>query len=290
MRTHPDCFPCFFRQANIALSHVDIGDAGIIDIMRGLASMLPELDFSRSPAHVTTRLHRFIRQKVGRDPFLDIKREYNERALALYPELKKMAERADDPLYAALRLAIAGNIIDFGIFTSVDMEGTIEKVLDRELAVDDYHLFEQDLERSSRVLYLLDNAGEIVFDRLLVEAIMQRGVEVTAVVKGGPVLNDAMMADAGQVGLDRICSVIDNGSDAVGTILEMCSEDFLRAFRGAELIISKGQANFETLMNSDEMPVYFLFQSKCSVVSRCLGLEKGSMILSKGAVQWKSGV
>ncbi|GBD98834.1 hypothetical protein BMS3Abin07_00862 [bacterium BMS3Abin07] len=290
MRTYPDCFPCFFRQANIALEQARIDEDRRIELLRDISRVLSKCDFSNSPAHVTTHIHRYIREKIGGDPFKDIKSSYNRKVLDIYDDMKSLITESEDPLCTATRIAIAGNIIDFGIFTSVDMEGTIEKALGEKIAVDDYYLFRDDAGKAGSVLYLLDNAGEIVFDKLLIETLMASGMDVTAVVKGQPVLNDAVYEDAHEIGLDKICRVIDNGSDAVGTIISWCSEDFKREFSDAELVISKGQANFETLLHEEHDNLYFLFQAKCSVIAGHLGLDRGAMILARGLEYWKSGV
>ena len=149
-----------------------------------------------------------------------------------------------------------------------------------KIAVDDYDAFMEDLSSVREIIYLLDNAGEIVFDRLLIEELSLKGKQVKAVVKGSAVLNDVTHEDAFQVGLDTVCEVIDNGSDAIGTILPWTSSEFQKEFEKAELIISKGQGNFETLFGTAKR-TYFLFQSKCDVVSRELGLPICSMLFRK---------
>lgn len=286
MRIYPDCFPCFFKQAIIALrlnpDRAEIEEAAL----KSICDEIKAADLSLTPAHTTTLIHRKLRQMIGRDPFSRVKSEYNQLALGLHPELKAMVDKSPDPLWTAARIAIAGNIIDFGIFTSIDIEGTLKKALAENIAVDDYALFKKSVLESKEVLYLLDNAGEIVFDRILIEELQAMGVKVTAVVKGSAVLNDVTMADADESGLSSFCEVVDNGSDAIGTILEMASPEFVRMFDSAKCIISKGQGNFETLLPHKGArlagkDVFFLFQSKCEVVSGVLGLEKGSMLLMK---------
>lgn len=217
---------------------------------------------------------------LGSDPFRKIKSEYNQIALELYSSLKESVRKSPDPLWMSSRLAIAGNVIDFGIFTSVDIQGTVRRALADQLAADDYSALRETISSIDEVLYLTDNAGEIVFDRLLIETLISLGKRVTAVVKGSPVINDSTMEDAVESGLTGVCRVIDNGSDAVGTILDWTSSTFQKTFNRARLIISKGQANFETLTGS-EKNIFFLFQSKCEVVSKELGLSKGSMLLRK---------
>jgi damage-control phosphatase, subfamily I len=280
MKVHLDCFPCFLRQAIIALRFGTRDEALQETILKSILEEIRSADTSKPPAYTTTFIHRKIRQMLGKDPFREIKSEYNRIALGLYPSLKSAAEKNQDPLWMGTRLAIAGNVIDFGIFTSVYIEGAVKKALNPQIAVDDFNAFKEAVLTSNEILYLTDNAGEIVFDRLLIETLNRLGKKVTAVVKGAPVLNDATMDDAEETGLAAVCEVIDNGSDAVGTTLDWTSPAFQKTFHNARLVISKGQGNFETLAGN-EKTIFFLFQSKCDVVSKELRLSKGSMLLKK---------
>lgn len=286
VKVHLECFPCFVRQAVIALDMALDDDEEKLGMLRAVLGEIAGADMGQSPAHFTTLMHRRVREMLGADPFRGVKSEYNGIALGLYPELKDLVARSRYPLFTASRLAIAGNVIDFGIFTSVDLGGTLKRAVEEPLDVDHYQLFREEVERSRRVLYLLDNAGEVVFDRVLIEELLSMGKEVTAVAKGGPVINDCTLADAREAGLMDVCEVMDNGSDAVGTILPETSEAFRRRFaEEGVLVISKGQGNFETLL-AEKKNLFFLFQSKCEVVSRVLGLERGAMVLaaSSGAL------
>jgi uncharacterized protein with ATP-grasp and redox domains len=275
------------RQTLIAVRLGTKDEALQAEVLKGVMDEIKATDMSQPPAYSTTFLHRKIRQLLGKDPFKEIKSEYNQIALGLYPELKKKVESSRDPLWTASRLAIAGNVIDFGIFTSVDIIGTIEKALHSPITVDEYKSFKDAVEKNSEILYLLDNAGEILFDRILIEVLTGMGKKVKAVVKGEAVLNDSTIEDAEEVGLTNVCEIIDNGSDCIGTILEFTSSEFNKDFKSAGLIISKGQGNFETVyipeIMSGARDIFFLFQSKCDVVSKELGLSKGSMLLMKKA-------
>lgn len=280
MKVHLDCFPCFLKQSLIALRYgtkdKDLQEKILKDVLEDIQSA----DTSKPPAYATTFIHKKIRDLLEKDPFRDIKSEYNQIALKLYPSLTNKVKASSDPLWIASRLAIAGNVIDFGIFTSVDIEGAIERALNNPLTIDDYQPFKAGLADAEDALYLLDNAGEIVFDRILIETMQSLGKRVVAVVKGAAVLNDCTIEDAIETGLTEICEVIDNGSDAVGTILEWTSPSFQQRYREAPFIISKGQGNFETLYDP-EKTIFYLFQSKCEVISKELGLSLGSMILKK---------
>lgn len=284
MKTHLECFPCFLKQAVIAVRLCTQDEKLQIQVIKGAAEEIRYADISKPPAYTTTFLHRKIRELLGKDPYEEIKSRYNRIAFALYRELKKTIHESNDSLMTAIRLAIAGNVIDFGIYTSIDINKTIHRALNEPLSIDDYALFRQAIDNKPDVLYLLDNAGEIVFDRLLIEELIKTGISVKAVVKGEPVLNDSTIKDAVEVGLADVCEVLDNGSDCIGTIMELTSESFRNEFESATLIVSKGQGNFETLdyqlrSSQDKKNICYLFQSKCEVVSRELGLPVGSMIL-----------
>jgi uncharacterized protein with ATP-grasp and redox domains len=183
-----------------------------------------------------------------------------------------------------VRLAIAGNIIDFGVNGSVqdgDLERSIQESLAAEFADGQLRGFEKGVNEAEDILYLADNADEIVFDRLLIELLPV--ARVTVVVKGGPIINDATMEDAVAAGLPEIVEVIDNGDDAPGTVGEACSEEFQRRFARADLVIAKGQGNFETLSES-EKHIFFILRAKCPVVARHLGCPVGTSVLREHKV------
>jgi len=285
MHLRPECYPCFLRQANIAMELAGTSEDVMHQVMHEVLNEIKRSDPAKTPAHASSEMHRLIRRMLKVDPFRAVKARYNKKALALYPELKQTVERSPRALDTASRLAIAGNIIDFGIYSSVDIKGTVKRALEEPLAVDDSHEFRAQVEEADSILYLLDNAGEVVFDRLLIEELQAMGKQVTAVVKSGPVLNDCTMEDATCAGLDDLCRVMDTGSDMVGTILEDTSRGFQEHFaRTDQLIISKGQGNFETLLH-EKKNIFFLFQAKCDVVAGLLELAPGSMLLSRGLEQ-----
>lgn len=241
-----------------------------------------EMDLQRSPPATAQVVHRFIREVTGvKDPYLEVKDRYNKLALEMYPRLREKIETSADPVETAVRLAIAGNIIDFGV-NSVVEQNDVEKTVARSLTepLDKVALaeFEKAIEAATDILYLGDNAGEIVFDRLLLEQLPRD--KITFVVKGSPILNDALMEDARTVGITDIVEVIDNGSDAPGTILESCSPEFRRRFEQADLLIAKGQGNLETLDEVDEQ-VFFMLRPKCKVLAEYLGCGMGELVLTQ---------
>jgi uncharacterized protein with ATP-grasp and redox domains len=281
MKTYFDCIPCFIRQV-LDSARMTTADAEIHEkVLREALRLASEMDLRQSPPAMAQKIHRFIRQITGvKDPYLEVKNRFNMLALKMYPDLKQRIEASADTLETAVRLAIAGNIIDFGVNSEVQ-ENTVEKTIAESLAdeldLDALQKLRDTTAAAKDILYLADNAGEIVFDRLLIEQLPYE--KVTFVVKGSPVLNDATIEDAQIAGLTDIVDVIDNGSDAPGTILEDCSEDFRRRFDKADLLIVKGQGNFETL-NNIRKNKFFLLRPKCSVLAEHLGCKIGSLILA----------
>jgi len=282
MQSYLDCVPCFVRQALEAARLVGGNEQACEQVVRQVLGLAAEMDLNQSPPAMGGKIHRVIRQVTGKDdPYKEIKQKFNALALRLYPDLKRLIAGSAKPLEIAVRLAIAGNIIDFGVSSSLDV-AEVERVIDDSLTADwDTSLIEDfaaAVKEASRILYLCDNAGEIVFDRLLVEQLPCE--KVTCVVKGSPVINDATMEDAKISGLTEVVEVTENGSDNPGTILETCSAGFRRRFDEADLIIAKGQGNYETLSDVDRN-IFFILKVKCPVIARHLGCEVGTMILRK---------
>ena len=282
MRIFLDCIGCFIRQAldsaRLATDDEQIHEKVVREVLR----LAVDLNMSQSPPVIGQQIHRLIRNLVGQDdPYHRIKRWFNNLALKLYPELRKQIVGSDDRLETAIRLAIAGNIIDSGVNNSVD-ESDLHKGISESLTADFNNMqlesFQDAIEQAEEIFYLADNAGEIVFDRLLIEQLPYE--KVTVVVKGEPVINDATMEDALIAGLPKIVEVIDNGSDGPGTILESCSKTFRSRFENTDLIIAKGQGNYETLSNVDK-DIFFILKAKCPVIARDLGCEIGEMILRR---------
>jgi len=236
------------------------------------------IDFNESPLLTNRNLHRLIREISGnRDPYKMLKDKYNKEALYYYDKFKQKILTSPNPLDKALRLAIAGNIIDFGPGHSIDVEKTIERVMNEPLSIDDTQSFFKDLKQAENILYLADNTGEIVFDKLFLEVIGRS--DITFAVRHSPILNDATMDDVKRLGIDKIVKVITNGDDAPGTLLEYTSDQFKAVFEKADLIISKGQGNYEGLSELKNKNIYFLLMVKCHIIAEGLRLKKGDYIV-----------
>lgn len=278
MKTYLDCIPCFIRQGLDAARIVTDDPAVHERILRDLLRQAAELDFSQSPPVTGQKIHRRIRELTGiTDPYRKIKVRFNRIALEMLPELKAGIETSNDPFFKALRFAIAGNVIDLGVngdIAECEIRDAIRNTLKEPFwgDIEDLH---SACNHARHILYLADNAGEIVFDRLLIDRLLP--TPVTLAVRGSPVLNDATRDDAAAAGFSALVEVIDNGSDAPGTILADCSEEFRRRFADADLIIAKGQGNFETLSDEDAN-IFFLFKAKCPVIADHVDLPVGTHV------------
>jgi len=286
LKTYLDCIPCFLRQA-LGVARVTTDDINVHRrVLNAVSSLIPELPLDVTPPEIAQQVYRITCQTTGNhDPYREEKRRANEKALALYPRLKETVANSDDPLLTASKLAIGGNSIDLGPTSRyADINSIIASALAAELSINDYDKFYSSINDSQRILYLGDNAGEIVFDRILIEEIKQiKDIHIDFVVRESPIINDATMTDARYIGLDRVANLMSSGSDAPATILAQCSTHMLKLYHAADTIIAKGQGNFESL-SEEEGNIFFLLKAKCEVIAELLGVGVGDAILKKQAL------
>jgi damage-control phosphatase, subfamily I len=282
MKSQLDCIPCFTRQALDAVSLV-VEDPDQREILlRRLLQEISKATWQESPPAMGQRIHRIIRKELAcPDPYAAIKTQMNEMAARLVPAMRERIEHHANPREAAVRVAIGGNLLDTGSQSQIsadELPAHLETIWHEPLhgSLDGFF---SAVEEARSILYLADNAGEIVFDRLLLEHLPTD--KVTLVVRGAPVLNDVTRADADTAGIPELVPVIDNGSDAPGTILEDCSAEFRKRFDEADLIIAKGQGNFETLSDIDK-PIFFLFTVKCPLVAEHVQEPVGGLVVKAG--------
>ncbi len=280
MRAREDCLVCILKQALNTARIATRNAARRREILNKIAVLLPGLRLDQTPAALSKDVYTITSEITGkRDPYLCLKKETNKAALRLLPSIRRMVRGAVDPLEAAVKAAIAGNIIDLGIGHTFDIRRDIRRIIDEPLTVSVLPRFRRELKRGRLCVYLGDNAGEIVFDSLLVEAMAEKGVRVIFVVKSGPIINDATVSDAKIGGLDRIADIIETGSDDIGINWRRVSPVFKKAVADADFLIAKGHGNFETCEDRHEN-FYFLLKAKCEVVASVLGVPLGSTVFT----------
>ncbi len=283
MLLEADCVPCILRMSVAALRQLQLDENTIRELTTEILEIpaLGGLNWNTTSAEVIEDVWRKIVKKIGSpDPFRSAKSNQNKKMMALYPVLKKMVNAAVDPLFTAVNLAILGNSIDLMVAdSSVTLENSIKDRVEAPLSRDIYSAFEQQLRASKRLVYFGDNAGEIVFDKLLIETILKLySPEIVFVVRSVPTLNDATLKETRSIGLDKIVIVVENGIDGPlpGTILNRSSNEINDLVRRSDLIISKGGGNFDTLDEEREhlqKKISFLLLSKCEPYYRHFGVE-----------------
>ncbi len=279
MKTRWECYTCFFRQAESALKRINISNEKKIEIIREIAKELENLSPEDTPSYNTYFIFKKIYELSGvKDPYFEEKKYYNQQGLKLYEALKNIVLSSEDPLYTAIKVAVAGNVIDLGILniSKLNLGEYIKEIINTPFAIDHYFYFKNELSKTDEILYLLDNAGEIVFDKILIEE-LSKEKKVIVVVNEHPVINDALMEDAIEVGLNKYAQVITTGSGSVGKPPELGGEEYQKIFNNAKLIISKGQANYESLEGRGHN-IFFLLKAKCEVVATNLGVKEGDLV------------
>ena len=276
MRTFLECLPCMMQQALRAGRMATDDDIKVKKILDEVGALIKDIPMDSTPAESGALVYGKIREITGViDPYKKIKEASIKEAQSLYPELKKAVTDSDNPLLTAIRIAIAGNVIDFGMSKKFSLVEDVQKILKQDFAIKDFDDFETQLKNARSVLYLGDNAGESVFDKILIEEL---GKPVTYVVREIPVINDVVYQDAIDSGLDEVAEIISSGTTAPGTILDLCTDDFVEIFNQADMVISKGQGNYEGLSNVDRS-VFFLLKAKCPVIADDIGVKDDDIIL-----------
>jgi len=267
-----ECFPCLLRQAVEAGKLATEDEGKRLEVVRAALRILGEAPPESTPPLLCLKVHEEVKRITGNaDPYREVKRAFNRLAKEMYPELRRKVESSPDPLLTAVKLAIAGNVIDVGPGMDFDLKKTVSEVLDRDLSLNHLEHLRRELERSSTVVYLADNAGEVVFDRILIETL---GKKVIYVVKKDPLLNDASREDAEFAGMEEVAEVVEVELNPE-TIYTPAQASFLRE---AELVISKGQGNYETLEGMGAN-LFYLLMIKCPVVARRLGGRVGDLVV-----------
>ena len=276
MKTYLQCIPCFVKQALRAGQMSTNDEQEVKELMDRIGSRIKDITLEQTPPEMGLIIYDEIHKITGiDDPYKSEKKAHIKEAKRLYPKLKKKLISADDALLMAVRIAIAGNVMDLGMDKKFHIENDLDHILEQEFAICDIKEFKKALLKAEHVLYLGDNAGESVFDKILIETMAK---PVSYAVRGRAIINDVTKGDAIDSGLDEVAEIISSGSPAPATILDLCNEDFLKRFKQADMIISKGQGNYEGLSDTDR-PVFFLLKAKCPVIASDIGVHEDDIVL-----------
>ncbi|MFW5995983.1 MAG: damage-control phosphatase ARMT1 family protein [Halanaerobiaceae bacterium] len=277
MKIEMDCIPCLLRQL-LEAGRMATDDKELIrEFINEYARQIPEMNGRLSPL-ISGQFHKIVKNRTGvEDPYAEIKKKNIEMALSHFEDVRKVVENSDDPLLGSLIMSAMGNSLDAGINLNVDLAADIKRALRDGFVRSDYEQFIAEVKESGSVLIVADNAGEGVFDRLLIEELKKQDLKVVYAVRGEPVLNDITVAEARELGIDKMCPVISSGVNSPGVVLEESSELFREYFAESDLVISKGQGNLEGLTEADR-EIYYLLKAKCQLVADYLSVELGDLV------------
>jgi len=280
MKAKTDCIVCVFRQALDSVKRATNDERKHLKVMQETAKWIAKTDLNRTPANLSRKLYEIVSTITGvKDPYKKIKKTSNDAALKILPALEKKAMASSDPMQAALKLAAGGNIIDMGVGIKFNIHKDMPAIFNSHFAINDINDFRNELKYANKVLYLGDNAGEIVFDIPLIKLLLDRGKKVVFAVKSGPIINDATMADAKAVGLTKLTTVIETGANDIGIGWDKVSPRFMHEVLSADIIIAKGHGNYETCNERPEN-YYFLLKCKCHMVAESLKVNVGDLVFA----------
>jgi len=283
MKLYLDCIPCFMQQALRAGRMATSDEKKLKQILDETGEMVKTISMHSTPAEIGMSVYRIVSEITGvRDPYKSMKQQHIAETKSIYPELEKIMANSEDKLLTAIRIAIAGNVIDLGVKKSFDIVKDVKNILEQDFAIFDYSAFKTQLEKTENILYIGDNVGESVFDKILIKELKK---PVTYAVRTIPIINDVTMEDAIESGLDEVAELIDSGCESPGIIINQSTPEFLKIFNTSGLIISKGQGNFEGLSDCNRQ-VFFLLKTKCPIISNHIGVEDGSIILKESTTKY----
>lgn len=284
MIVRPECVPCYLTQVLSALGFAGVSDQAKNEILYEMAAEIPSLSRHQTPSYNSTLILRKTYERLGsKDPYASAKRESNLAAKDVVQKILSSWQDEPEPVLTALKLAVAGNVIDLGIQTGYDIDTAVKQAMQSDLDKDAYQEFLDMVGNSRSILIIGDNSGEIVFDQILVIALGNLGKQVLYSVKSAPIINDATMEDAVETGMDRLVPIIETGSGFLGVEWDMCSDEFRRKFNEADMVLAKGQANYESLEGCSHAgnKTFFLLKAKCPCVAENLGVKLGDWVLRR---------
>lgn len=282
-----NCKNCNINQGNKIADALKLYEATREKLNKSILDFLNNADATKSNPEILCEMWRIIADTIGDDdPYREIKDYYNKAVMKLSGEVDALFCDGDDRLDTALRIAIAGNLIDFGAkhsFSIEDLKSTLHRVMNERLAIDDSEKLFFALAKAKTLLYLGDNCGEIALDKVFLREIGKRYPDIKAFygVKGKPVVNDITKTDAQTVGMSEVATVVSNGDGASGTVLKNTSEEFKRIFNKADVVICKGQGNYESLIDEKKDNMFFLFMAKCENFTIPLNIAPMSIVCLK---------
>lgn len=279
MKVKLDCLPCLLRQSLESAQMVSDDQKIIGKVLKKYSNMLPNLMKSgRTSPEIAAEMQAYVKEISGNeDPYIEIKKKNLDSAYKLLPLVREEIAEAEDPLLASFLMSAMGNSIDAGVSLNVNIKEDIERALKNSFTHNDYPKFSKELKEAKQLLFIADNKGEAVFDKLLLEKLKEYDLEIIYAVRELPILNDITIEGAKEIGIDQYAKIINSGSRAPGMLMASATAEFLDYYQKADLVISKGQGNLEGLYNN-ESDIYFLLKAKCKLIADILNVNIGDFV------------
>lgn len=285
MNITKQCVECIVGQIDKATKLLELNENLSNEIMAEVKKRSIDFDFNETPPYVAKDVYELLAIKTKLDdPLEKLKQESIKKASSYLPFVEEKVKKSEDRLFTAIKTAVAGNVIDFATTKEFCLDEEINSIFETDFAINDYEIFKNRLEKSKRLIILADNAGENVFDKVLIKTLKELypSLEIFYATRGKAIINDITTKEAIQIGIDKYCEVISTGVDTPGLDKKQASPNFMRLFDETQLVLSKGMGNFECLEAHKEEKVFFLFKIKCEVVANKVQEKLGSIVLKRG--------
>ncbi len=285
MNMKPDCLVCLFNQTLRVTKALNCDDRCSKEVLDKAAIVISKFDLNMTPPEAAAILYPKISEVVGKEDVYEAKKiESTNRAFEFLDFVLEKINSSKDDVDAALRAAVAGNVIDFATEVMFDIKNEIETIFEADFAIDEKSLFKQKLKNAKTLMVIGDNVGEHVFDKVMMEILFDfnPNLDIYYVVRGKPIINDVTVSDAKSIDIDKIAQIVDSGVDTPGFVYERANEETKKLFNEADLILAKGMGNYECMEQIKDDRIFYLFKVKCSVVANKIGKKIGDLICMNG--------
>ena len=285
MNITKDCVECIVGQIDKATKLLELDETLAKEINNEVEKRALDFDFEKSPPFVAKEVYEYLGLKTNlKDPLETLKQESIKKATTYLPLIEDKSSSSEDKLFTAIKAAVAGNVIDFATTKEFSLDEEINSIFETDFSINDYEIFKEKLEKVNSLIILADNAGENVFDKVLVKTIVNLypNIKIHYATRGKAIINDITTKEALQSGIDKYCQVISSGVDTPGLDKSRASKEFMELFDKTPLVLSKGMGNFECLESYKDNKIFFLFKVKCNVVANTISRNLGEIILKRG--------
>ncbi len=284
MNITPDCISCIFNQALRVTSKLDLDDNKSKEVLDIASSFIPKFKMTQNPPEAVTPMYQAIAKHLNiSDIYKDIKDKSTKEAQKLIPFCNKLLDNSQNKFQDATKLAVAGNVIDLASQVEFNLEDEVQNIINKDWAIDDTEYLYNSLKSSKNLVYLGDNVGEHIFDKLYIKVIKNifPTLNIYYFTRGEPIINDVTTQYAYDADINKYAKIIDSGVDTPGIVIDKLNLEAKEIFNSADTIISKGMGNYECLNLEDTYPIYFLLKIKCSVVANSIGKDLGGIIIKR---------